>query len=126
MTAITGRYHRRARRRRHRRRGHIIEAYGYDLARRPGRLPSAEEVAADWYDTEDRPGLDEIRRAGLFERHASLDVTEADHFLWVYKQTTEERRRGRSRREIRRGDGRPLPARAATAPDSTDLDGMRP
>ena len=65
--------------------GEIIKAHGYDLARRKGALPAPEEVAADWYDTVYRPGLDAIRRASLAERYASWRTTEADLFLWVYK-----------------------------------------
>ena len=109
----------------------IIKAHGYDLARRIGRLPTPEQVAADWYDTVFCPGLDAIRRAGLFELYASWNPTEADHFLWVYKlrrdlrahdaavdfdtaarHAREIRHHERSRREFRRGDGRPLPHRA--------------
>jgi hypothetical protein len=108
----------------------IIKAHGYDLARRTGELPTSEQVAADWYDTVYRPGLDAVRRAGLPELYASWNPTDADLFLWVYKlrrdlrardaavdfdaaasHAREQRRHERSRREFRRGASRPLPQR---------------
>jgi len=113
----------------------IINAHGYELARRAGELPTPEQVAADWYDTVYCPGLDAIRRAGLFELYASWNPTEADHFLWVYKIRRDLRARDaavdfdaaasharggtsaskpheHSRREVRREGSRPLPQRA--------------
>ena len=63
----------------------IIKAHGYDLARRRGALPEPEEVAADWYDTVYRPGVDAVRRASLPELYASWHSTDADLFLWVYQ-----------------------------------------
>ena len=63
----------------------IIKAHGYDLARRLGTLPEREEVAADWYDTVFRPGVDAVRRASLPELYASWHSTDADLFLWVYQ-----------------------------------------
>ena len=63
----------------------IIKAHGYDLARRLGALPTAEEVAGDWYDTVYRPGVDAVRRASLPELYASWHSTDADLFLWVYQ-----------------------------------------
>jgi hypothetical protein len=63
----------------------IIKAHGYDLARRRGALPALEEVAADWYDTVYRPGVDAVRRASLPELYASWHSTDADLFLWVYQ-----------------------------------------
>jgi hypothetical protein len=76
----------------------IINAHGYELARRAGELPTPEQVAADWYDKVYFPGLDAIRRAGLFELYASWNPTEADHFLWVYK----------IRRDLRARDASPF------------------
>jgi hypothetical protein len=63
----------------------IIKAHGYDLARRRGALPAPEEVAADWYDTVYRDGVDAVRRASLPELYASWHSTDADLFLWVYQ-----------------------------------------
>jgi len=63
----------------------IIKAHGYDLARRRGALPSREEVAADWYDTVYRAGVEAVRRASLPELYASWRPTDADLFLWVYQ-----------------------------------------
>jgi hypothetical protein len=63
----------------------VIKAHGYDLARRRGALPTAEEVGADWYDTVYLPGLEAVRRASLPERYASWRSTDADLFLWVYQ-----------------------------------------
>jgi hypothetical protein len=63
----------------------IIKAHGYDFARRRGELPTAEEVAADWYDSVYRPGVDAVRRASLPELYASWRSTDADLFLWIYQ-----------------------------------------
>jgi hypothetical protein len=63
----------------------IINAHGYQLARRASELPSPEQVAADWYETVYLPGLDAVHRAGLPEQYASWNPTDADLFLWVYK-----------------------------------------
>jgi hypothetical protein len=106
----------------------IIKAHGYDLARRVGGLPAPEQLAADWYDTVYLPGCDAASGAGLPELYASWQPTEADLFLWLYKlrrdlrvhdpaidfdaaaaHARETTRHERSRREFRRGDGRPLP-----------------
>ena len=65
--------------------GDVIKAFGYDLARRLGRLPAAPEVAAEWYDTEYLPGVEATHRAGLPELYASWHSTDADLFLWVYQ-----------------------------------------
>jgi hypothetical protein len=108
----------------------IIDAHGYKLALQAGELPAPEDVAEDWYDTVYRPGLDAIRRAGLFELYASWNPTDADLFLWVYKIRRDLRghdaaidfdaaathARGvkqheRSRRQARREAGRPLAQR---------------
>jgi hypothetical protein len=108
----------------------IIQAHGYELARRAGELPTPEQVAADWYETVYRPGLDAVRRAGLPELYASWNPTDADLFLWVYKIRRDLRgqdaaidfdaaathARGakqheRSRRQVRREGSRPLPRR---------------
>jgi hypothetical protein len=74
----------------------IIKAHGYDLARHAGRLPTLEQVAADWYDSVFLPGCDAARRAGLPEIYVSWQPTEADLFLWIYKL----------RRDLRVGDPR--------------------
>ena len=63
----------------------IIQAHGYELARRRGELPSPEDVAADWYDTVYRPGVEAAHRAGLPELYASWRSTDADQFLWLYQ-----------------------------------------
>jgi hypothetical protein len=108
----------------------IIQAHGYELARRAGELPTPEQVAADWYETVYRPGLDAVRRAGLPELYASWNPTDANLFLWVYKIRRDLRgqdaaidfdaaathARGakqheRSRRQVRREGSRPLPRR---------------
>jgi hypothetical protein len=108
----------------------IIKAHGYDLARHAGRLPTPEQVAADWYDTVYLPGCNAARRAGLPEIYASWQPTEADFFLWLYKlrrdlrvgdpaidfdaaavHARETTHHERSRRQFRRGDGHPLPRR---------------
>ena len=62
----------------------VIKAHGFDLARRLGSLPPAEELAADWYDRVYLPGLDAVRRAGLVE--ARPYKTEADLFLWAHER----------------------------------------
>ena len=56
----------------------IIKAHGYDLSRRRGALPAPEEVAADWYDTVYRPGVEAVRRASLPELYAMWRSTDAD------------------------------------------------
>jgi hypothetical protein len=108
----------------------IINAHGYQLARRAGELPTPEQVAADWYDTIYRPGLDAVRRAGLPEVYASWNPTDADLFLWVYKLRRDLRAHDaaldfdaaathaqaakhhqRSRRQALREGSRPLPRR---------------
>ena len=63
----------------------IIKAHGYDLARRRGELPSAVEVAADWYDEAWLPGVAAVRRASLPELYASWHPTDGDLFLWIYQ-----------------------------------------
>jgi hypothetical protein len=62
----------------------VIKAHGFDLARRLGALPPAEDVAADWYDGVYLPGLAAVRRAGLVEAHPYKN--EADLFLWAYER----------------------------------------
>jgi hypothetical protein len=110
----------------------IINAHGYELARRAGELPTPEQVAADWYETVYRPGLDAVRRAGLPELYASWNPTDSDLFLWVYKIRRDLRgqdaaidfdaaathARGgkqheRSRRQVLREGSRPLARRAS-------------
>ena len=66
----------------------IINAHGYELARRAGELPTPEQVAADWYDTVYLPGLDAA----------------ATHAHGVKQHE-------RSRRQSRREGSRPLPQR---------------
>jgi hypothetical protein len=60
----------------------LVKAHGYDLARRKGSLPSAEEVAADWYDGVFVPGVAALRREALPDMYSYK--TDADLFLWVY------------------------------------------
>jgi hypothetical protein len=62
----------------------LIKAHGYDLARREGRLPTPEEVAANWYDTVYTPGIAALRRESLPEAYQYK--TDADLFLWVYQR----------------------------------------
>jgi hypothetical protein len=91
-------------------------------------------VGADWYDTVYRPGLDAIRRSGLFELYASRNPTEADLFLWVYKLRRDLRAhdptvgfdaaashahhadKDHTRREVRREGSRPLSRRITKNP----------
>jgi hypothetical protein len=73
----------------------IIKAHGFDLARTLGRLPTDEELAADWHDSVYRPGVEAARRAGLPELYASWHSTDADLFLWLYQL----------RRDLRAFDG---------------------
>ena len=112
----------------------IIKAHGYDLAQRAGALPTPEQVGADWYDTVYRPGLDAIRRSGLFELYAAWNPTDADLFLWVYKLRRDLRAhdptadfdaaasharqadKEHTRREVRREGSRPLPRRVTKNP----------
>jgi hypothetical protein len=114
----------------------IIKAHGYDLARRRGGLPTAEEVAADWYDTVFRPGVDALRRESLPDIYAYK--TDADLFLWVYQrrralrvkaadadfdQAAQDARRQpvsrRFRRQFMKERSRPLPARDPGRPRSS-------
>jgi hypothetical protein len=109
----------------------IIKAHGYELARRAGELPTPEHVAADWYETVYRPGLDAVHRAGLLALYASWNPTEADLFLWVYKIRRDlcgqdaaidfdaaathahgVKHHERSRRQVLCEGSRPLPRRA--------------
>jgi hypothetical protein len=62
----------------------LIKAHGYDLARRRGRLPRDEEVAADWYDGVFLPAVAALRRESLPEVYRYK--TDADLFLWVYQR----------------------------------------
>lgn len=62
----------------------LIKAHGYDLARRHSTLPSAEEVAADWFDTVYTPGVAALRRESLPAVYHYK--TDADLFLWVYQR----------------------------------------
>jgi hypothetical protein len=109
----------------------IINAHGYELARRRGTLPAPEEVAGDWYDTMYLPGLEAVRRAGLYERFASWNSTDADLWLCVYQLMRDlrgydravdfdaaaqhaygtDKGRAAKRRHMREGS-RPLPRRA--------------
>jgi hypothetical protein len=108
----------------------IINAHGYQLARRTGELPTPEQVAADWDEAVYLPGLEAVRRADLPDQYASWNPTDADLFLWVDKirrdlrgqdasidfDAAAEHARGtkqheRSRRQVRREGSRPLPRR---------------
>jgi hypothetical protein len=62
----------------------LVKAHGYDLARRRGELPTAEEVAADWYETVYLPGVAALQREELPEIYEYK--TDADLFLWVYQR----------------------------------------
>jgi hypothetical protein len=62
----------------------IIKGHGYELGRRLGRLPAPEEVAADWYDTVYRPGVEAVRRERLPDTYTYK--TDADLFLWIYQR----------------------------------------
>ena len=62
----------------------LLKAHGYDLARRQGSLPTAEEVAADWYDTVFEPGVAALRREALPDMYSYK--TDADLFLWIYQR----------------------------------------
>ena len=62
----------------------LVKAHGYDLARRKGSLPTAEEVAADWYDGVFEPGVAALRREALPDIYSYK--TDADLFLWVYQR----------------------------------------
>jgi hypothetical protein len=61
-----------------------VKVHGYDLARQLGSVPSANEVAADWYDTVYLPGVEAVHRESLPERYGYK--TDADLFLWVYQR----------------------------------------
>ena len=62
----------------------LVKAHGYDMARREGRLPAPEEIAADWHDSVYRPGVAALREESLPEMYAYK--TDADLFLWVYQR----------------------------------------
>lgn len=62
----------------------LIKAHGYDLARERGALPSAADVAADWYDRVYLPGVAALRREAMHEAHDYK--TDADMFLCVYQR----------------------------------------
>lgn len=59
-----------------------MKAHAYDLARREGRLVSAEEASGNWYGTVYVPCVAAARRVDLQGRYA--DKTDTDIFLWVY------------------------------------------
>jgi len=61
-----------------------VKAFGYDLGRRLGRLPSRAEVAAEWHDTVYQPGVAALRQEKLPVRYNYK--TDADLFLWVYQR----------------------------------------
>jgi hypothetical protein len=63
----------------------VIHAYGYELSRERGTLLSPDDVAASWYDTVYRPGIDAVDRADLPRLYASWRATDGDLFLWVYQ-----------------------------------------
>jgi hypothetical protein len=60
----------------------LVKAHAYDLARREGRLITAEESAGDWYDNVYLPCVEAARRVDLQGRHSHK--TDTDIFLWVY------------------------------------------
>jgi len=60
----------------------LVKAHAYDLARREGRLISAEESAGDWYDNVYLPCVEAARRVDLQGRHSHK--TDTDIFLWVH------------------------------------------
>jgi hypothetical protein len=60
----------------------LVKAHAYDLARREGRLISAEVSAGDWYDSVYLPCVEAARRVDLQGRHSHK--TDTDIFLWVY------------------------------------------
>jgi hypothetical protein len=60
----------------------LVKAHGYDLARRQGRLVSAEEASGDWYDNVYLPCVEAARGVDLQGRHRHK--TDTDIFLWVY------------------------------------------
>jgi hypothetical protein len=60
----------------------LVKAHGYDLARREGRLVSAEEASGDWYDNVYLPCVEAARAVDLQGRHRHK--TDTDIFLWVY------------------------------------------
>lgn len=62
----------------------IVKAHGYDMAVRLGRVPSPEEVAADWHDQVYEPGVRALRREALPEIYGYK--TDTDLFLWVYQR----------------------------------------
>jgi hypothetical protein len=60
----------------------LVKAHSFDVARREGRLVSAEEAAGDWYDNVYQPVIEAARRVDLQGRHSHK--TDTDIFLWVY------------------------------------------
>jgi hypothetical protein len=62
----------------------LVKAHGYDLGRRLGRLPTAEEVATDWCDHVFLPGVEALRGEALPEAYAYK--TDSDLFLWIYQR----------------------------------------
>jgi hypothetical protein len=60
----------------------LVKAHSYDVARREGRLVSAEEAAGDWYDNVYLPVIEAARAVDLQGRHSHK--TDTDIFLWVY------------------------------------------
>jgi hypothetical protein len=60
----------------------LVKVHAYDLARREGRLITAEESAGDWYDNVYLPCVEAARRVDLQGRHSHK--TDTDIFLWVY------------------------------------------
>ena len=62
----------------------LIKAHGYDLGGRLGRMPTAAEVAGDWYDGVYRPAVDALHREKLPASYSYK--TDADLFLWIYQR----------------------------------------
>jgi hypothetical protein len=61
-----------------------IKVHGFHLMQERGEVLSPAEIGADWYDRVYLPGLEAIRREGLFE--VFPDATEGDLYLSVYQR----------------------------------------
>jgi hypothetical protein len=108
----------------------IIDAHGYRLARQGRGLPSPEQVAADWYETVYRPGLEGRAPLGLgrgicvveSHRRRSVSVGLQDPSGPSRTGRRDRLRRGRdarARSEIPRAFATPGPARRQPTPPAT-------